>query len=72
MEGNRFMRTYKDLLFLVFVVVWLTINVTTFILTENNDLLFFINNGFVILFCVLLLFKFNNKKFKNWLEKEWE
>lgn len=66
------MRTHKDLLFLVFVIVWLTINVTTYILTQDDGLIFFINQVFVILFCVLLLFKLNNKKFKDWLEKEWD
>lgn len=64
------MKTRKDLLFYSTLLLWLIINVSVYVYTENNNWIFYINNAFVIVLCIDILFKLYSKKFRNWLDKK--
>lgn len=56
----------KDIIVLVLMILWLTTNIIEVLMTGQ---VFLGNIIFIVLLCVMLLFKLNNSKFNDWLNK---
>ena len=61
-------KTNKDLVFWSVLIVWLSLAVVSLFI--DNFALIYVHNFFIIVMCILVLIKDNNKKFNNWLNKE--
>lgn len=64
-------KTNKDLVFWIFVTIWICITLITFFITKDSFLsTVIINPIFIIIACISVLIKNNNHKFNLWLEKK--
>lgn len=55
---------YKDLVFWPIATLWLIGNIIEFCYTNEA---FWVNNGFIVIMCILILIKTYSTKFNNWL-----
>ena len=55
---------YKDLVFWPIVTLWLIGNIIEFYYTSSA---IWVNQGFILIMCILIYFKETNEKFNNWL-----
>lgn len=55
---------YKDIIFWLIVALWLTGNILEAYYTGEA---FYVNQGFILIMCILVFIKTTNKKFNNWL-----
>ena len=61
------MKTYKDLFFTIYCILWFISNCVIFFLTDNIDYVS-INNWIMIgIFSVITIIRYCLKKFDNWL-----
>ena len=65
------MKTNKDLVFTISVIIWLVINIST-VLLFSSDYIWLSNLVCILLFSILTICKFKNKRFSNWLENNIE
>lgn len=63
------MKTKKDLIFGIVVLIWLSVSTLGAITYGPNDVTVTNTLG-VVLFGILLIFKIKNKRFGNWLEED--
>lgn len=61
------MKTNKDLIFTISVIIWLVINIST-VLLFSSDYIWLSNLVCILLFSILTIYKVRNKRFSNWLE----
>ena len=61
------MKTNKDLVFTISVIIWLVINIST-VLLFSSDYIWLSNLVCILLFSILTIYKVRNKRFSNWLE----
>ena len=65
------MKTNKDLVFTISVIIWLVINIST-VLIFSSDYVWLSNLVCILLFSILTICKIKNKRFSNWLENNIE
>ncbi len=65
------MKTNKDLVFTISVIIWLVINIST-VLLFSSDYIWLSNLVCILLFSILTICKIKNKRFSNWLENNIE
>ena len=65
------MKTNKDLVFTISVIIWLVINISTSLLF-SSDYIWLSNLVCILLFSILTICKVRNKRFSNWLENNIE
>ncbi len=65
------MKTNKDLVFTISVIIWLVINISTSLLF-SSDYIWLSNLVCILLFSILTICKFKSKRFSNWLENNIE
>ena len=64
-------KTNKDLVFWIFVTIWICTTLIPFFITKNTFLsTVIINPIFIIIAGISVLIKNNNHKFNFWLEKK--
>ncbi len=64
-------KTNKDLIFWIFVIIWICTTLISFFITKDTFLLtVIINPIFIIIAGISVLIKNNNYKFNFWLEKK--
>lgn len=63
------MKTNKDLIFTISVIIWLIINLST-VLLFSSDYIWLSNLICILLFSILTICKFKIKRFSNWLEND--
>ena len=64
-------KTNKDLVFWIFVSIWLIVTLIPFFKTGDNFISVCIINPIFIMFAgIATLFKYKNDRFNNWLEKK--
>lgn len=63
------MKTNKDLIFTIFMIFWIILNIIVQIL-YGIDYIIFSNLFCIIVLSFIIIVKYNNKKFNNWLENE--
>ena len=64
-------KTNKDLIFWIFVIIWICTTLISFFITKDTFLLtVIINPIFIIIAGISVLIKNNNHKFNFWLEKK--
>lgn len=58
----------KDLFFMAYATIWLCSAILGYVFTKDIDFVrFVIHNSFIVAFCVIVLMKIYNKRFRNWL-----
>ncbi len=63
------MKTNKDLIFAISVILWLSSNILSFIFYKSDGVSVS-NFVCIFLFGTMTLIKLKNKKFNSWLEKK--
>ena len=64
-------KTHKDLVFWIFVSVWIIAILTPYVLTYDGFIsICIVNPIFIVVSGVMTLIKYKNNRFNNWLEKK--
>jgi hypothetical protein len=61
------MKTYKDLFFTIYCILWLINNCVIFFLLDNIDYVSINNLIMICIFSVITIIRYCSKKFDNWL-----
>lgn len=61
-------KIYKDIFFWTFLMLWLIITVSAWIITGEVFLSYIINLGMITIFTIITAIRYKNDVFYNWLE----